>query len=306
MRSEREFLALIEEKMAKPRRTSGKRVALVTVTATVIVVLACIGVAMARHPGGEIDRPETGPGVTEIGWPIEEPPVPWGQSYGGVEYSLTSREPLPIEAGEVAADLGGGLFALDGVTTDYFVLLREDGQYWGYVNYAWRPASLGAMVEELSLDRYLEFGPLYVKNASDGRRYRVEALHPAVVRDILFAASDAAPQRLTVHVDPTAIETQPGEMVTPPYDPSGQYLFDRTVVSDWSVAISLPKLGFHNISIMAASEADGDWLWTNLLAHGNYFASPGVVASMLAHAGTSGGWVDITPDTTETGVGIPE
>ncbi len=306
MRSEGEFLALLEAKLATPRRSSGRRVALVGVTAAVIVALASVGVAMARHPGGEIDRPETGHAVTEIGGPIEEPPVPWSQHYGGAAYSLNSREPLPIEAGDIAADLGGGLWALDGVTTDYFVLYREDGQYWGYVNYAYRPASLGALVEELSLERYLEFGPLYVSHASDGKSYRVEALHPKVVREILFAAADAVPQRLTVQVDPTAIETQPGELVTPPYDPSGQYLYDRTIVADWSVAISLPKLGFHNISIMAASEADGDWLWTNLLAHGNYFASPGVVVSMLAHAGTSGGWVDITPDPNETGVGVPE
>lgn len=303
MRSEREFLALMEEKMAKPRRPRGRRVALVCVTAAVIVTLACVGVAMARRPSGEIDRP-----VAEIGWPIEEPPVPWAQRYGGVEYSLNSRDPLPIEAGDVAEDLGGGLFALDAVTTDYFLLYREDGQYWGYVNYAYRPASLGDMVEALALDRYLELGAMYVSGVVDGeyRSYRIEGLDRARLWAMLVAAPASVPERLTVHVDPTAIETQPGEMVTPPYDPSGQYLYDRTVVPDWSVAISLPKLGFSNISIMAAHETDGDWLWTNLLASGNYFAAPGVVLAVRDYAEGAGKWIDTTPKAGETGIAVPE
>ncbi len=319
MRTEAEFLQLVESRLA-PRRSIAPRAVLIAVTAAVLVCGGLAGAIILSRSEPEIllDGRDTvavaDTGIPEIGSPARVPdlPVPFALTYNGISYSITrSAAPLPVTAEDLGADLGGGLWALDGVSPNYFLLCAEAGSYWGYVNYAYRPATLGELIADLDLADQLVFGDLHYDTVEGGdyRSWRIEGLDAERLWTMLFARPDSAPQELKVKLDPQKIVEEAaanGEVVTPPYDPSGQYIVDRMMTSDISIGISLPKLGFNNISIMLSDEDEG-WLWTNLLAHGNYFAtSPALVDDLLAYAHEAGTWIDTTPVYDPDAVGIPE
>lgn len=164
----------------------------------------------------------------------------------------------------------------------------------------------------LNLTENLVLGPLYLSGFADGeyQSWRVDGLDAERLWAMLFAYPDSTPQALKIKLDPDVIVKEAeanGELVTPPYDPTDQYIADRSLVSNISISISLPKLGFWNIAIMLSDEDNG-WLWTNLLASGNYFAtSPTLCDDLLAYAREAGAWVDITPDPdADTMIAIPE
>ena len=142
-------------------------------------------------------------------------------------------------------------------------------------------------------------GQFLYYNTFDGGRYsawQIDGLDGAKLWDMIFANPGAVPQRLTVKIDPEEIvreaEAQ-GAMVVPPYDPTGEYIFDRALAADVSLSISLPAMGIENLSIGVSREG---WMWTNLLSSGNYFAvSPTLVDEILAYAKAEGSVQDITP-----------
>ena len=117
---------------------------------------------------------------------------------------------------------------------------------------------------------------------------------------------ESTPQRLTEQLDLEAIQREAeenGEKIALPYDPTGQYIVEKTFAPDVSVAISLPRLGFDNVSIMISRER---WIWTNLLSSGAYFAvSPTLCDDILGYAREAGTWIDTTPVCDDT-PGEPE
>lgn len=319
MRTEAEFLQLVEARLA-PRRSVAPRALLIAVTAAVLICGGLAGAVMLTRSEPEIllDGRDTAAGfdtgIPEIGSPAIAPdlPVPLELTHGGVSYSITrSAAPLPVTAEDLGADLGGGLWALDGVSTDYFLLCAAADSYWGYYNRDYRPATLGELISDLDLADQLVFGDLHYDTVEGGeyRSWRIEGLDTDRLWGMLFARPDSAQQELKVKLDPKKIVEEAaakGEVVTPPYDPSGQYIVDRMVAADVSIGISLPKLGFDNISIMLSDEDEG-WLWTNLLVSGNYFStSPALVDDLLAYARQAGTWIDTTPVYDPDAVGIPE
>lgn len=319
MRTEAEFLALVESRLT-PRRHSAPRAVLIAATAAVLLAAAMTGAIILSRARAELGQPETatGPAVhVDTNRPelspeqIPDLPIPWEQVYRDARYSLTQAAPLPLTADDIGQSLGGNLYALKGVSAAYFLLCAAGEDYWGYFNYAYTPTTLGALIADLNLIEMLEIGSLYYETIESGqyRTWRIEGLDANRVRSMLFAYSSSIPQRLTVRLDPEKIVEEAkanGETVTPPYDPTGEYIVDRTVARDISVGISLPKLGFNNISI-SLSDEDSGWLWTNLLAHGNYFAtSPTLVDDLLAYAHENGNWIDTTPVYAPGAVGIPE
>jgi len=234
--------------------------------------------------------------------------VPGALQYDGRDYVLAQRTAFSRAEVTLGAALGNGLYALDGVTSAYYLLKEEDGGLWGYRSYDYRPATLGTLMQELNLAQTLQFGDMHYHGLTDGAylSWRIEGLSSAQLWTMLFANLDAVPERLTVKIDPEAIrsEAAQGGMVAPPYDPTGQYIVDRVLVADLRIGISLPQFGLHNISIMLSREG---WLWTNILSSGNYFAvSPALVDDLLAYAESNGVWVDTTPDISGTEIGVPE
>ncbi|MBQ8397656.1 MAG: hypothetical protein IJX53_05580 [Clostridia bacterium] len=322
MRTEAEFIRLVEARLdaAPKRRAAAPKAVLIAATMAVLACAAVTGAVVLSRPSTELGEHDTAPaighaetGVPEVYFPVDTTPlpVPWEQVWNGQHYSLTrTAEPLPITTDDLGNDLGGGLWALRGVSTDYFILCKKEG-YWGYVNYDYRPVTLGGLIADLNLAETLEFGALFYSGFVGGEyhAWRVEGLDTDRLWALLFAKPDSASQALKVKLDPKKIveeATANGEVVTPPYDPSGQYIVDRMMVNDISIGISLPKLGFNDISIMLSDEDEG-WLWTNLLASGNYFAtSPDLVDDLLAYAREAGTWIDTTPAADEMQAGIPE
>lgn len=358
MRTEEEFMALVEKKLTAPpaKRPTGMRVVLIAATLALLTA-AAFGTAVLLDredesiPHETVDgdvvsvseQPEMIPGVgsagnsvtsvvppyiyvatapatgkyyavdTEVGgrgdapWPetwFEEPqitfPVPGEITYGGrtyVRWSNWQGKPLDPAVSIRGESLGDDLYALAGVSTEYYILKEKDG-LWGYMNYNYRPATLGQLIADLNLTANLHMGTLYYNTFNGGRysAWQIDGLDGAKLWEMLFASLEAAPQRLTVKIDPEAIvreaEAQ-GAMVSPPYDPTGEYIYERTLASDISISISLPALGIGNLSIGVSREG---WMWTNLLASGNYFAvSPTLVDEILAYAKAEGIVRDITP-----------
>ena len=303
MRTEAEFLALVESKLPS-RRPLAPRAVLLAATAAILLCGAMIGtVILYRAHRNEImvdtaTRRAQETVSPEIATEAPKLPVPPEQFYNGSTYTCTAVR-LPIIEADVGISLGGDLWTLKGVSDAYFLLCKAENAYWGYVNYAYTPTSLAAFIADLNLNETMTIGPLYAKTYNGRYRAdRIDGLDADRIRAMLFARSDSVPQRLTVKLDPQKIVEDAqanGEIVTPPYDPTGQYIVDRTIAADISISISLPKLGFENISISLSDEDDG-WLWTNLLAHGNYFAtSPDLVEDILAYAREAGTWTDISP-----------
>ena len=351
MRTEEEFMALVEEKLAScpAKRSKGMRVVLVAATLALLTA-AAFGTAVLldrkdepiphETVGGDVVsislQPELTPGVTsvvpphiyvatatatgkyyavdtEVGGREDSPypetwfenpqivfPVPGEITYGGRTYVRWTRglgEPLDPAVSIRGRSLGDDLYALAGVSTEYYILKEKDG-LWGYMNYDYRPATLGQLITDLNLAENLQIGTLYY-NTSDGGRYsawQIDGLNGAKLWDMIFANPGAVPQRLTVKIDPEEIvreaEAQ-GAMVVPPYDPTGEYIFDRALAADVSLSISLPAMGIENLSIGVSREG---WMWTNLLSSGNYFAvSPTLVDEILAYAKAEGSVQDITP-----------
>lgn len=349
MRTEEEFIALVEEKLAAcpAKRSKGMRVVLVAATLALLTA-AAFGTAVLldrkdepiphETVGGDVvsisEQPELTPGVgsvvppyiyvatvpatgkyyavnTEVGgredapWPetwFENPqivfPVPGEITYGGHTYVRWGMgESLDPAVSLRGASLGDDLYALAGVSTEYYILKEKDG-LWGYLNYEYRPATLAQLITDLNLTENLQIGTLYY-NTSDGGRFsawQIDGLNGAKLWDMIFANPGAVSQRLTVKIDPEEIvreaEAQ-GAMVVPPYDPTGEYIFDRALAADVSLSISLPAMGIENLSIGVSREG---WMWTNLLSSGNYFAvSPTLVDEILAYAKVEGEMQDITP-----------
>lgn len=225
-------------------------------------------------------------------------PVPGEITYGGQTYVRWGMgEPLDPTVSIRGESLGDDLYALAGVSPEYYILKEKEG-LWGYINYDYRPATLGQLITDLNLTENLNLGTLYY-NTFDGGRYtawQIDGLDGEKLWEMLFADLSAAPQRLTVQIDPEAIvreAEEQGAMVAPPYDPTGEYIYERTLASDISIGISLPALGIENLSIGISREG---WMWTNLLSSGNYFAvSPTLVDEILAYAKAEGKVQDITP-----------
>lgn len=359
MRTEQEFLQLVEMKLsgAPVRRPQAKRAVLIAATVALLAATAVagtillsrahpapghdtvndttptvgatlghdgtipdIGTLQETHGGADdttrasaaiticpadtistpetVTTPETGKApetAVDTGWEL---PAPSGFVWAGREYHLTAREPFAPTMVTPGKALGDGFFALTGVSTDYFILREEEG-LWGYRTYDYCPATLGQLMRDLNLAETLEMGSLWYDEFTDDnhRSWRIEGLAQETLWAMLFANPDAAPERLTVKMDPEEIVRQAAEqgiMVAPPYDPTGQYIYDRAVAADVSIAISLPQLGIRNLSIMLSREG---WLWTNLLTSGNYFAvSPSLVDDVLSYAEAAGNWIDTTPD----------
>ena len=355
MRTEEEFMALVEEKLAvRPaQRPGGMRVVIIAATLALLAA-AAFGTAVLldrkdepiphETVGGDVVsislQPELIPGVgsaaapvvpfpgyaatapstekhysvdTVVGgredapWPetfFEGPhivfPVPGEITWGGrtyVRWSNWQGKPLDPAVSVRGESLGGDLYALAGVSTEYYILKEKDG-LWGYMNYDYRPATLGRLIADLNLSENLQIGTLYFNTFNGGRysAWQIDGLDGAKLWDMLFANPGAAPQRLTVKIDPEEVvreaEAQ-GAMVAPPYDPTGEYIFDRTLAADVSISISLPALGIEYLSIGISREG---WMWTNLLSSGNYFAvSPNLVDEILAYAKAEGNVQNITP-----------
>ncbi len=358
MRTEEEFMALVEEKLAvRPvQRLGGMRVVLIAATLALLAA-AAFGTAVLLDrkdepiPHETVDgdvisiseQPEMIPGVgsdgnsaspvvpphiyvatglatgkyyavdTEVGgredapWPetwFDDPqivfPVPGEITYGGrtyVRWSNWQGKPLDPTVSIRGESLGGDLYALAGVSTEYYILKEKEG-LWGYLNYDYRPATLGQLIADLNLAENLQIGTLYYNTFNGGRysAWQIDGLDAAKLWTMLFANPGAAPQRLTVKIDPEEVvreaEAQ-GAMVVPPYDPTGEYIFDRALAADVSLSISLPAMGIENLSIGVSREG---WMWTNLLSSGNYFAvSPTLVDEILAYAKAEGSVQDITP-----------
>lgn len=354
MRTEEEFMALVEEKLAaRPvKRPMGMRGVLIAATLALLTA-AAFGTAVLLNREDELTPPETVEGVsipvsiqpeivpgegtidtstaavippyiyvatgkyyaTETGvdgredapWPetwFDNPqivfPVPGEITYDGRTYVRWTRgmgEPLDPAVSVRGRALGDDLYALAGVSTEYYILKEKNG-LWGYLNYNYRPATLAQLIADLNLTENLHMGTLYY-NTFNGRRYnawQIDGLDGAKLWEMLFANLSAAPQRLTVKIDPEAIvqeAQEQGAMVSPPYDPTGEYIYERTLASDINIGISLPALGIENLSIGVSREG---WMWTNLLSSGNYFAvSPTLVDEILAYAKAEGNVQDITP-----------
>lgn len=250
---------------------------------------------------------------TAICFPAEYP-VSFSITYNGIVYDAffsSDTDKAPLTAADLGDAIGKHLYALAGVSTDYMIVFEHDGTLWRYLNRWYRPASMAAFIADLNLTENLQIGSLYYEAYVDGkyRSWRVDGLDQARLWDMLFSYPNSEPQELWIKIDPEAMVKEAAEqgiIVSPPYDPTGRYTYPRTPIPALSFSISLPKFGYHNISIQISDEDNG-WLWTNILVSGNYFAtSPDLVDDVMAYAQTAGEWIDTTPayklDTTK----IPE
>ena len=241
-------------------------------------------------------------------------PVPSSVTYNGTTYEAFLRldDPAPLTEADLGDAIGEHLYALAGVSTDYMIVFEHDGTLWRYLNRWYRPASMAALIADLNLTENLQIGSLYYETFVDGKyqSWRVDGLDQARLWDMLFAYPDSEPQELWIKIDPEAVVKEAAEqgiiIVSPPYDPTGRYTYPRTPIPALGFSISLPKFGYHNISIQISDEDNG-WLWTNILVSGNYFAtSPNLVDDVMAYAKANGEWIDTTPvydpDTTK----VPE
>lgn len=251
---------------------------------------------------------------TVLETPVEYP-VPTSMTYNGISYDalfFTAGDKAPLTMADLGDAIGENLYALTGVSTDYMIVYVEDNVRWRYLNRWYRPDTLGDLIEDLNLAENLEIGSLWYDTFVDGkyRSWRVDGLDSARLWDMLFAYPDSKPQELWRKIDPEAMVKEYAEqgiiIVSPPYDPTGEYIFPRTPEYAFGFSINLPKFGFYNISI-SLSDEDNGWLWTNILASGNYFAtSPDLCDDIFAYAREAGTWVDTTPNPNAETVKVAE
>lgn len=264
---------------ARPAAVRRRMLAVGTAAALVCAAgLICAGFMLNRHgeqaPAGQRkwetkyddrdhDRTADDEILRELTWEEKSPVQRYPEAeYRGVRYSVSGSDPkgtaVPAERlGDELGDFvltghdvytnqshttGATLYAIGGIdpACAVAVQMEDQSEAYAYMNNYYRPATLGDLLDSLSLEQNLTFGSVYIEETGrNGESYTVE--FPGV--------SDGKLRALLADRD--AVCASPEE-----YD-------DR-----FTVSVNLPLLGISNLSLSVTTDG---WLHTNLTGQGHAF-----------------------------------
>lgn len=141
------------------------------------------------------------------------------------------------------------IYAIEGININYAQAVKfdkdKDKTYYAYVKTDNKPKTLGALSENLSLEKYISFGSAYYE-LNDGKTIEFEGLDKKKVFDILF--SDANKSEAISNTD--------------------EFLLKNGFKKRIDISTSIDILGYHNISIALS---DDGYMFTNILSTAKIF-----------------------------------